>query len=103
MALPKSLDCGPLDTAEPMALSNGLPGVFGVFADPKDAKAPEPRPKALDAPGEARFAPGVVVKALDLPSPRLEVLREPFSEEPAPFVALPGVDKDSLLELIVLC
>ena len=31
------------------------PGVFGVFAEPKDANAPDPRPNALDAPvvGEA--------------------------------------------------
>jgi hypothetical protein len=35
--------------------SNPPPGVFGVFAEPKDANAPDPSPNALDAPavGEA--------------------------------------------------
>ena len=34
-----------------LANSREAPGVLGVFAeDPKDAKAPEPRPKADDAP-----------------------------------------------------
>lgn len=52
-----------LGTADPMAESKGLPGVFGVFAEPNDAKAPEPRPKALEAPGpvgETSPLPGVV-------------------------------------------
>lgn len=42
--------------------SRDVPGVLGVFAeDPKDAKAPDPRPKAEEAPlvGEAVL---VVVK-----------------------------------------
>lgn len=30
--------------------SKALPGVFGVFDELKEANAPEPRPKALDAP-----------------------------------------------------
>lgn len=56
-----------------LAKSRAVPGVLGVFAeDPKDAKAPDPRPKADEAPlvGEAAF---VVVKGamplngLDLP------------------------------------
>lgn len=36
--------------------SKAFPGDFGVFAEPKEAKAPEPRPNALEAPmvGEAR-------------------------------------------------
>lgn len=39
-----------------------MPGVLGVFADrPKDAKAPEPRPKAEEAPGVGE-ATLVVVK-----------------------------------------
>lgn len=57
-------------TAEAMAESNGLPGVFGVFAEPNDAKAPDPSPNALEAPapvGETRPLPGVVVYGLDLP------------------------------------
>lgn len=33
-----------------------VPGVFGVFAEPKDAKAPLPRPKADDAPTEGDLA-----------------------------------------------
>jgi hypothetical protein len=95
----------------PMARSNGLPGDFGVFAEPKDAKAPEPRAKAFDAApvGEARPPPGVVteLKGLDFPweevSPpnrfekealRLFVLSPWLAEPP-----LLGVDKESLLEL----
>lgn len=41
--------------------------VFGVLAEPKDAKAPDPRPKALDAPpvGDVK-PPGVVLKGLAL-------------------------------------
>ena len=45
-----------------LAKSNDVPGVLGVFAvDPKDAKAPEPSPKAEEAPtvGDEIF---VVVK-----------------------------------------
>ena len=40
--------------------SKAPPGVFGVFTEPKDANAPDPRPNALDAPvvGEAREAEG---------------------------------------------
>lgn len=36
----------------PMTLlkSSAPPGVFGVFAAPKEANAPDPRPNALDAP-----------------------------------------------------
>lgn len=30
--------------------SKAPPGVFGVFDAPKEAKAPDPRPNALDAP-----------------------------------------------------
>jgi hypothetical protein len=30
--------------------SSAVPGVFGVFEEPKDANAPVPKPKALDAP-----------------------------------------------------
>lgn len=50
--------------AAPRAVSNGFPGVLGVLAEPKDAKAPEPRAKALDAPpvGEAKVPPGVVTE-----------------------------------------
>lgn len=61
-ALGNSLGWPALETAVFRAESKGLaPGVLGVFPEPKDAKAPEPRPKALEAPlvGETR-APGVL-------------------------------------------
>lgn len=49
---------------EPMASSKGLPGVLGVLAEPNAAKAPDPSPKALEAPpvaeGDVRPPPGVV-------------------------------------------
>ena len=32
-----------------------VPGVFGVFAEPKEAKAPLPKPKADDALAEGDF------------------------------------------------
>jgi len=43
------------DNATTLPKSRAVPGVFGIFEDPKDANAPEPRPNALDAPavGEA--------------------------------------------------
>lgn len=52
--------------------SKALPGVFGVFADaPKEANAPEPRPKALDAPAvgdeTAGDASGMALKGFDFP------------------------------------
>ena len=39
--------------------SKAVPGVFGVLADPKDANAPDPRPKAVEpvVVGEARPGP----------------------------------------------
>ena len=50
-----------------------LPGVLGVF-DPKDAKAPDPRPKAEEA-AEGEFVEGVdrVLKMMraDSPGPRI--------------------------------
>jgi hypothetical protein len=44
--------------------SNALPGVFGVFEDPNDANAPDPKPKALDAPvvGDTRDVVGGALK-----------------------------------------
>lgn len=97
-----------LATAVPMAVSKGFPPDFGVLADPKDAKAPEPKPKALDAPlvGDVRPPPGVL-KGLALPpcdeeSPPWrfdrEALREesPADEPLGPFV---DVDRESLPEL----
>lgn len=94
-----------LGTAEPMAVSNGFAADLGVLAEPKDAKAPEPRPKALDAPlvGDTRPPPGVL-KGLALPcaetSPpkRLEEktpLRE-ASVADEPFKPAPDVVRDNL-------
>jgi hypothetical protein len=62
-AFPTALDESFLGTAEAMAVSKGLPDVLGVLADPNEANAPEPRPKALEAPlvGDTR-PPGVVLK-----------------------------------------
>jgi len=53
--------------------SKAVPGVLGVLvADPKDAKAPEPSPKAVEAPavGEAKLPlvrGGMALKGFDLP------------------------------------
>lgn len=51
---PRSLSCfsriGVFPDPTTLPKSNAPPGVLGVFAAPKEAKAPEPRPKALDAP-----------------------------------------------------
>lgn len=88
---------------------------MGVFAEPKDAKAPEPRPKALDAPvvGEAREEPPGVVAAVALkgsflpweevaPPNLLEKEPEPLRAESPPVdVEVPwlGVERESLPEL----
>lgn len=63
-SLPDSLSLlsPPKELIELLPKSSDVPGVLGVLAeDPNDANAPEPRPKAEDAPfvGEATF---VVVK-----------------------------------------
>lgn len=62
-AFPTALAESFLGVAEAMAISKGLPAVLGVLADPNEANAPEPRPKALEAPlvGDTR-PPGVVLK-----------------------------------------
>ena len=56
--VPRSLTKVGVFAAAPTTLlkSRAPPGVFGVFEDPKDAKAPDPKPNALAAPavGEAR-------------------------------------------------
>ncbi len=45
------------------------PGVFGVLTDPKEANAPDPKPKAEDAPAEGELvARGeMALKGFDLP------------------------------------
>jgi hypothetical protein len=84
---------------------------LGVLAEPKDAKAPEPRPKALEAPpvGDIKPVPGVVAKELDLPweevSPPWRLAKDALRlESPVkgPFAGLPGVDRESLPVLGVL-
>lgn len=59
--------------ARELPKSTDVAGVFGVFADdPKDANAPDPSPKAEEAPevGEAMLAVdkgAIELKGLDLP------------------------------------
>ena len=56
-----------------MPKSKAVPGVLGVLvAEPKEANAPEPKPKAVDAPevGDAMLPVangGMALKGLDLP------------------------------------
>ena len=90
--------------------SRAPPGVLGVFDAPKEAKAPDPRPKALDAPaaGEEMVVDDGVVRLkgflllCDEPSPCLRPSVWPlvgWSPEGAPFVAAPPVERESLPEL----
>jgi hypothetical protein len=87
--LDMSFDCPGLWTTEPMADSKGFPRDFGVFA-PNEAKAPEPRPKALDAPlvGDVTPPPAPGVVALKGPvlicegaSPLWRLEKEPLRED----------------------
>lgn len=96
-----------LGTADPMAVSNGFPPDLGVLADPNDAKAPEPKPKALEAPlvGDARPPPDAL-KGLALPcaevSPPWRLEKGPLREESfadEPFGPGDDVVSDSLPEL----
>ena len=62
----------PVTTLPKSRLPPATPGVFGVLdGAPKDANAPEPRPKALDAPtvgdGMAGDASGMELNGLDFP------------------------------------
>jgi hypothetical protein len=92
--------------------SNAPPGVFGVFADPKEANAPDPNPNALDAPavGEANeVAEGdMALKGfLLLWDERSPCLRTEENDRVDSFVAEVPLEleapvvKESLLELIV--
>ncbi len=57
--------------------SRALPGDFGVFEAPKDAKAPEPSPKALDAPavGDGIAVGGeIALKGFGFPGPWEDLL-----------------------------
>lgn len=110
--------------APPSVDSYGFPVVFGVLADPNDANAPEPSPKALAAPpGDTRLPPGVgkLLKGSRFVEECEDVCESPkrFAndlfvvadadpdaeplESPAPLplaaVAPPEVDRESLPEL----
>lgn len=96
-----------LAIADPIAVSKGFPPDLGVLAEPNDAKAPEPSPKALEAPlvGDTRPPPGVL-KGLALPcaevSPPWRLEKDALREEsPAdePLGPLVDVVRDNLPEL----
>ena len=96
-----------------MASRGVPPGVLGVLAEPKEAKAPEPKPNAFvaDVVGEATFVPpGVVAEPKGFLPPCDEspglFEKEPFREESVPAEEKgpwPGVERDSLPELEVEC
>ncbi len=82
-----------------------LPGVFGVFAEePKDAKAPDPRPKADDA-ADGELVDGVVMELKGLflpwdeesPNRRLVYVR---GESDFPSLSVPLIERESLLLLM---
>ena len=86
-------------------VSNGLPVALGVLAEPNEANAPDPRPKALEAPAVGDTSPpGVVIELKGLvfpcdelsPPNRLENVRE---DELSTWPPDPGVVNESLLEL----
>jgi hypothetical protein len=58
---------------EPRVLSNGFPGVLGVLGWPKAAKAPWPRPKALEAPPAGETRPLGAIPEPNLPSDELSL------------------------------
>lgn len=84
------------------------PGVLGVFADdPKDANAPEPRPKADDAPTEGEETLGemgaIALKGLERPREPSKRLEAWLRGESDLVLVLslgsdPGVDRESLLD-----
>lgn len=82
--------------------SREVPGVLGVFAeDPNDAKAPDPRPKADEAPlvGEAAF---VVVKGA-MPLNGLDLLLKDPSPPPKRFAGWYGREfSDFVFSLLAL-
>lgn len=86
------------------------PGVLGVFAEPKEANAPEPRPKAEEALAEGEFvlASGeMALKGLDFPceeSPRRRPLLNVRGESVLLLLSLLSLpmDKESLLALIIV-
>lgn len=106
---PSLVDFSAVGVLEPLPppnpASKGLAPDLGVLADPKEAKAPEPRPKALDAlVGLTRPLPGVVAELKGLlfpweevsPPKRLEKLALRLADSLCPEL---DVDRESLLEL----
>lgn len=98
--------------------SRDVPGVLGVFAvEPKDAKAPDPRPNAEDAPDVGDATPVVVRGVIPLvafalppkaPSPPNLLLAEKVRVESGLVFSLAlvvelEVERDSLLEFERLC
>ncbi len=90
----------------PTTLKSSAPPVaFGVFAEPKDANAPDPKPKALDAPavGEAIELVGVDANGFLPPCEELSCLRLRLKERAEwstePFVLEVPVDSESLVLL----
>lgn len=107
-----SLSLGVERDSRDLPKSNAVPGVFGVFvAEPKEAKAPEPKPKADDAVefGDATLEVlkgAIVLNALPRPweelSPpkrfELEKLRDGREPSPLP-CSRSDVVRDNLLLL----
>lgn len=98
--------------------SRDVPGVLGVFAvEPKDAKAPDPRPNAEDAPDVGDATPVVVRGVIPLvafalppkaPSPPNLLVAEKLRVESGLVLSLVlafelEVESDSLLEFERLC
>lgn len=83
------------------------PGVLGVLADPKEANAPDPRPKAEDAPAEGEFVVSgeIALKGFDFPwedeSPNRRLLPK-FRGDSILLLSLlsPPIDRESLLVLV---
>ena len=67
-------------TADPIAVSKGLPLAVGVLTEPKEAKAPDPKPKAVEALVGDVTPPGVGGKE-DLPCDAASVFWR-FAKEP---------------------
>lgn len=89
--------------------SKALPGVLGVFAEePKEANAPEPSPKAFDAPADGEETPvergeDMALKGLDRPwelsgPKRFDECVRGSSGRELPSLS-PAVDRDSLFAL----
>lgn len=87
MVLPSFTPVFATGAAEPIAVSKGFADDLGVLAEPKLANAPDPRPKAPEAPvGEVNPPPGVVALkgpffAEEGASPPVRREKEAFFEE----------------------